>query len=139
MAEEEAFRERASRQTGQEQQWEKCCTVTFTGRATFHALSSLYSRTLIRNFGCVFPTSPPKPSWNSHRRDFSLLCNQTEHQRSSGAIVSFSLSFCLSAEICQIPIYLLVKCFSAQPAGPAPLHYSWIIFGIQCFSFLLLL
>lgn len=135
VAEEEAFRERVSRQTRQEQQWGKCCTVTLTGRAIFHTLSSLYSKTLIRNFSCVFSTSPPKPSWNSSRRDFSLVCNQVAHQQCSGAIVNFSLSFCLSAESCQIPIYHLFKYFSAQPAGPASLqHYSW-----NTMSFFLLL
>lgn len=67
------------------------------------------------SLSCVFSTSPPKPSLNSYRRDFSFVCNQVAHQQSSGAIVNFSLSFCLSAESCQTPVYHHpFKCSSAQ-------------------------
>lgn len=129
VAEEAAFREGVSRQTAQDGEM---LHSHIHRRAMFHRLSSLHSKTLIKSFSCVFSTSPPKPSWNSYRRDFPLVCNQVEQQQSSGAIVNSSLSFCLSAESCHIPIYHHpFKCFSAQPVGPA----SWnIILGIQYLS-----
>lgn len=133
VAEEEAFRERVSRQTRQEQQWENV-PQWHSQEGPYSIDSPHYTQKHWPEISLV-PFQPARPNLHgiAIRRGCSLICNQVAHQPSSGAIVNFSLSFCSSAENCQISIYDHPLEFLCPTCRTSIL--TTLFCGIQCLCF----